>query len=80
MSSLTDESYKNRESEVSRYMAELSGVPMTFEAHLGRFIIHAAVLLKTFGVTDAELANVVRYARKCDLVTQEVPGASGKPN
>ena len=72
--------YRNLDLEVNRYKAELSGVPMSFEAHLGRFVIHAAMLGQAYNLTDAEMASVVRYARKCNLVVHEVPGASGKPN
>ena len=77
---MNDESYKALEQAVTHYMAELSGVPMSLEAHLGRFVIHAAVLGQMYKLTDQELASVVRYSRKCNLVTYAVPGASGKPN
>lgn len=72
--------YKDLEDAVSRYMAELSGMPMSFEAHLGRFVIHAAVLQKMYNITEAEMAHIVRYSKECHLHATEVPGASGKPN
>jgi hypothetical protein len=77
---MNDENLKDLEREVAHYMAELSGMPMKFEAHLGRFVIHAAVLGQMYKLTDQEIASVVKYARKCNLVASEVPWASGKPN
>ena len=77
---MNEEDYKNLERAVVHYMAELSGLPMTFMAHLGRFVIHAAVLGRAYNLTDEEMTSIVRYARKCNLVMHEVPGASGKPN